>query len=437
MPTAGSLRDTRLVVVSIYYTPEDTGIAPYATAMAEHYASQGAHVTALVGMPHYPGWTVDPEFRRRLRHHSTVKGVDVRRFRIFVPRSQTAARRALYEATFLAQARACGRLGHVDAAIGIIPNLSGGLVAASIARSHGCPLGIVVQDLAGAAAAQSGIPGGSRVARLTSSIEGWVMRQADDVAVVSDGFRPFLRAQGVDDDRVTAMPNWCRMARSKRDPAAVRADLGWEPGTTIVLHAGNMGLKQGLEHVIDAARSSGAGASVRFVFMGDGSQRRTLERRAEGLQNVTFIPARYGDAFADSLSAADVLLINERGSVLDMSLPSKLTSYFAAGRPVLAAVASGGVTAREVTRSGGGLVIDAEEPAALLAGVTRLVDDPDLVRRLADAGRRYASEHLSETAALGRAEQFAGRLLVSHARDTGMASSAWRISVARERRHKR
>jgi colanic acid biosynthesis glycosyl transferase WcaI len=409
--------DSRLVIVSVNYRPEETGIAPYATAMAEHFAACGATVTALVGMPHYPGWRIFPEFRGRLQHRSNVNGVDVRRLWMYVPKSQSALRRALYEGTFLshamgflAQARIRGTLGRIDAVIGVIPGLSGGIVAASLARRHHCSLGIVVQDLVGAGAAQSGIPGGDRVASVTRGVEGWVVRRASEVAIVSDGFRGFLRDQGVPDQRVHSLPNWTRTAQSQRTTMD-RASLGWG-AATVVLHAGNMGLKQGLGHILAAARACvESHPNVLFVFMGDGSQRRMLEEQAVGLPNVVFMAPRYEEEFAAVLSSADILLLSERKSVHDMSMPSKLTSYFAAGRPVLASVALGGITAQEVVRSGGGIVVEAEDSIALLRGVDRLVSTPAYAQTLSAAGREYAREHLGEAAGLARSEAFATRLL--------------------------
>lgn len=106
--------------------------------------------------------------------------------------------------------------------------------------------------------------------------------------------------------------------------------------------------------------------------------------------------------FPDVLAAADVLLVNERASAVDMSLPSKLTSYFSAGVPVLAAVPPDGGTAAEVVRSGGGVLVAPENPAALLVALLALGDSPDERARLGAAGARHAAEHLSAEAALGR-----------------------------------
>jgi colanic acid biosynthesis glycosyl transferase WcaI len=118
--------------------------------------------------------------------------------------------------------------------------------------------------------------------------------------------------------------------------------------------------------------------------------------------------------YPDLLAAADLLLVSERPAVFDMALPSKLTSYFAAGRPILAVVSPEGATAREVRRSGGGIVVRAGDIPALLAAIEQLKNDRPLAVRLAAAGRTYAARELSREAAFTRLDGFV-RILVSGA----------------------
>jgi glycosyltransferase involved in cell wall biosynthesis len=183
------------------------------------------------------------------------------------------------------------------------------------------------------------------------------------------------------------------------DRAATRARLGWREGTPIVLHSGNMGLKQGLEVLVDVARLA---PEVRIVLMGDGNQREALRTRAAGLPNLDFLPPAGADEFTDVLAAADVLAVTQRASVLDMSVPSKLTSYFVSGRPVVASVADEGGTAQEVRRSGAGVLVAPEDPGALLAAVRKLVDGPAEADTLGARGPEYVARHLSREAGLAR-----------------------------------
>jgi glycosyltransferase involved in cell wall biosynthesis len=234
-----------------------------------------------------------------------------------------------------------------------------------------------------------------------AALEGFLLRRADRIAVVSDSFLPYLGTVGIRESDVTLFRNWTRMPtpRSNRDER--RRALGWSPNETIVLHAGNMGFKQALENVVNAARlSMTAAPNLRFVLMGDGNQKTLLKQQAAGLTNLIFAEPHYDQEYADTLAAADVLLVNERSSVGDMSLPSKLTSYFVAGRPVVAATATNSSTARELERSRAGIVVPPEDPATLLDALQAIANDTAHAAQLTDAAKAFAAEHLDAHKAL-------------------------------------
>jgi glycosyltransferase involved in cell wall biosynthesis len=403
----------RILIAGINYAPERSGIAPYTTDVAEFFASKGDQVVVLTGMPSYPAWKVFDGYGGRLRHRRQEEGVDVRRFRHFVPARQSAARRASYELSYLGHALTHGPLRRApDVVIGVVPSLSGGFLAKIEAARYRCPYGLIIQDLMGPAAAESGIPGGSTVSGTTRAIEGWVVRGATGVAVIAESFRGYLERLGVAPERIMHLPNWSHLKPVSRSRDETRTVMGWPANAQIVLHTGNMGLKQGLDNVLEAARLATTELpAARFVFIGDGSQRVALQTRAAGMDNVEFRDLVDEDLYADVLAAADVLVVNERGGLVEMSLPSKLTSYFAVGRPVLAAVPPTSATILEVERAKAGLVVPAEDPPSFVTALRRLLNDQDLARDLGAAGAAYAASELVKAACLARAEAFLERML--------------------------
>jgi glycosyltransferase involved in cell wall biosynthesis len=173
-----------------------------------------------------------------------------------------------------------------------------------------------------------------------------------------------------------------------------------------------MGLKQGLEQAVDAARRADeSGHDVLFALVGDGSQRNALIARAAGTRKIQFLPFQSETDLPDLLAAADVLLVSERATVVDMSLPSKLTTYFAAGRPIVAAVPSDGSTAAEIRRSGAGVIVPVADPDGLNEAVANLRTDRARAAALGDAGRQYASANLDESVAMRRVEALVERLI--------------------------
>jgi glycosyltransferase involved in cell wall biosynthesis len=394
-------RGRNILIVGINYAPESTGIGPYTTATAEHVARTAASVTVLTGLPSYPEWQVQPEYRGRRQFRETCNGVDVQRLWHTVPRRQDAARRGLYEASFLAHAASRRLSRRPDLVIGVTPALAGAVAAAHLADRYDAPLVLVVQDVLGAAATQSGIAGGGRVAEVVARAEGRTLRRASEVIIVADSFQTPLRQYGIDKDRLHTIPNWSRLPSPRRDRDAERRRLGWSDAT-IVLHSGNMGLKQGLEVVVEAARLTRDQRNLRWVLMGDGSQRSALQRLGADLPNLDFLPLCATEDYPEVLAAADVLLLCERPGVLDMSLPSKLTSYFTSGLPVVSAVSPGGSTARELGRAGAPAPTEPGNAPALVEQVLALRRDPQRRARHAAAGARHASQNLTFAAAVGR-----------------------------------
>lgn len=420
MADSGARR--RLLLVSTNYAPEHAGIGPYATQIAEHWAAGGDEVHVLAGMPHYPAWRVDPAYAGVWRTQEERGGVRVHRRRHTVPPRQTAVRRALFEASVLGHGLyAPPAMGRPDAVVAQLPSLAGGIIGARLARRHLVPYVPVVQDLMGAAAAQSGIRGGDRVAAVAGAAESYALRRATLVGVIHETFVPKVAALGVPEDRIRVVPNWSHVHSPSRPREETRARLGWPPGRTVLLHSGNMGLKQGLDVLVDAARSD---PGLLVVLMGDGNQRERLEQAAGGLPNLRFAPPADDADFPDVLAAADVLAVTQRASVLDMSIPSKLTSYFAAGRPVIASVAAAGGTAAEVERSRAGLVVAPEDPGALLDAVRALADDPGRADALGACGPVYVREHLSREAGLARIDALLAEALGERPRKATAAAAA-------------
>jgi colanic acid biosynthesis glycosyl transferase WcaI len=403
-----SLRQ-RVLIVGINYAPETTGIAPYTTGMAEALSEQ-YDITVLTTPPHYPQWNVAPEWRK-WSHSTNEGGINVKRLRHYVPRSPTGPARIVSEKTFAARLL-LERPKGFDAVIAVTPALLSVYAAALIAKTNKAPLGVVVQDIYALAMSEVGLLGG-KAATATARLEGKALRMANQVSVIHDRFAERLSQDfGVESDKLSVIRNWSHIEPPAGDIAATRAALGWGDNETIVLHAGNMGAKQDLENVVAAARLANSHEKpVRFVLMGNGSRRSALEQVAQGVGSITFQEPVGNDQFSDVLAAADVLLLNELPGVAEMCVPSKLTSYFAAARPVVAATNAGSAAAFEVDAADAGIVIAPGDPAAMVNAVV------DLTRRDTTAigtnGRAFAQRVLSKDAAYNAYRSWTERLLHS------------------------
>jgi putative colanic acid biosynthesis glycosyltransferase WcaI len=405
-PPSGT-RPLRVTICGINYAPEATGIAPYTTGLAQGLVERGHDVRVLTTHPHYPEWRVRDGYGA-WRSREEINGVRVRRLKHYVPTKPLGLRRLLSELS-LGVRLLVSRWRRPDVLVLVSPALFSVAAAAARARWSGrLTTAVWVQDLYSVGMVETS-QGGGPATWLVRAVESLTLRAATGVAVIHDRFRQFaVDRLGVPEDHVEVIRNWSHVEPARHvDRAEVRARLGWMPDETVVLHAGNMGIKQGLENVVEAARLADAvGAPVRFVLLGDGNQRERLQSLAAGVRSVRFLAPLSDEEFQRALVSADVLLVNELAGMREMAVPSKLTSYFAASLPVLAATDEGSVTAGEIEASGGGVRVPAGDPRALLDAALALRANPAQARALGAAGRRYRDAVLTERAALDHFEEW-------------------------------
>lgn len=399
----------KVAILGINYAPEPTGIAPYTTGLATSLAKRGHEVLVVTGVPHYPYWRRD-ERSSRFRSEQIIDGVLVRRLNHPVPRQLSWFGRAAMELIFGLQLLTTS-WRRPDVVICVTPALLSTSLAtlrSKLMWRQRPAIGILVQDMYSRGIAETGAASGLS-ARVIRAIESLTIRHCDGVSVIHSGFaRDLISDFAVDARRIREIRNWTHVALPEPSAsAAFRQNHGWAADDIVVLHAGNIGYKQGLENVVSAAQLASEGnLRIKFVLLGDGNQRAGLEEVAVGVPTIEFVPPVSDAEFPAALGAADVLLVNERPGVAHMSVPSKLTSYFNAGRPILAATDPAGFTASELNASGAGVCVPADRPDVLLREAIKLGTDHELAKQLGEAGRRYCAQMLAAQAALDSYEQW-------------------------------
>lgn len=402
-----------LLILGMNYAPETTGIGPYTSGLAEYLVRQGHRVTVATTFPHYPQWRQDAGYAhgRRFLHWEQRNGVAVRRGWVRIPRRRSTGQRVLYDSS-LALSALFGALPvrSVDLILCISPPLQLALTAALLRPWHRAPVTLLLKDLVPDAATALGMLQAGLALQLARMLERYAYRLADGIIVIGEAFRANLLAKGVPPARLTCIPDWVDTERIRPLPRdnAFRQHQGIPPGPLVILHAGNMGAKQGLRGVIDTATLLRETPNVHFLLVGDGNERSELESlaRERRLTNVRFLPLQPEDAVAEMLAAADLLLLSQRPTVTDAVVPSKLLTYLAAGRPVLAAVEAGSTAAHLVEASGGGIVVPPDDPAALARAIEQWRRDQSSAAAMGQRGRRYVTEHYGRTRILAQYEQY-------------------------------
>jgi colanic acid biosynthesis glycosyl transferase WcaI len=373
----------RILVLGINYWPDRTGIAPYTTGRCEYLAGRGHEVTVCTGMPYYPQWRVHDGYRGRMWSREQRNGVTILRNWLYVPRRVTSLRRVLHEASFFVSSLQRLMVGRRPQLLIVVsPPLALGLTGALLSRIWRIPFVFHVEDVQPDAAAELGMLSNRGALKLLYTLERLSYRRAALVSTLTEAMRQRIAAKGI-------------------EHAKVRYGLS---GRFIVLHSGNIGVKQGLEVVLEAAPHTGDQAV--YLIVGDGAMRPQLEAKARELRlsNVRFMDLLPDDEYLELLAAANLCLLTQQRSVSDIVFPSKVVSILAAARPLVASVNPRSEVANVLRTAEAGLAVDPENPAALAQAVNALVKDEILRRRAAVNGRNYAHQQWDRERVLPRME---------------------------------
>jgi colanic acid biosynthesis glycosyl transferase WcaI len=395
------------MILSINYWPEVTGIGAFTTYRAEHLAAAGHEVVVCTTFPYYPEWKIPPAYARRLAMSETRNGVRIVRSYAYIPNPVTSLRRVVHEGSFIASSamRAMARK-RPDVLLVVSPPLGLALPAILLSRLWRIPYVFDVEDLQPDTAADLGmLP--RWTLRLLYRVERAAYRNARLVATLTPSMRQRILEKGVPEEKVELLEP--RMDDSLIDilpeeggAFRVRYNLGEK---FLVTHSGNMGVKQGLDVVLDAAALNRHDSSMLFLFVGDGADRERIQRRADELEldNVRFLPLLDEEDFRGLLAASGICLVTQQQSVSEVAFPSKIVTYLAAGRPIVASVNPDCEVARITREAQAGRVVAAEDPQALLAAICQLRDED--LETVGHNARGYASERWSSVRVLNSLER--------------------------------
>jgi colanic acid biosynthesis glycosyl transferase WcaI len=394
----------RVLILTIYHDPEPI---PKTGDLARELLARGHDVTVVTAFPHYPDGNLYPGYRLRPWSWETRDGVRILRTFIYPYHGTRASVRIVNYVSWMLSGMAAAWLApRCDVIYVWHPPLTVGVTAWVLSRLKRVPFVYDVQDLWPESALASGLLKPGRLVRLLNGLARWVYARADRVLVVSAATAAYLRQRGVDPGKIRIGRHWVddSVFDTKGSSRDVRADLGLER-RFVVMFAGNLGLVQGLDTVIDAAAHLRE-APVTFVFVGDGADRARLQERvaALGLSNVLFAGRHPAGDMPDFFRAADALLVHLRPSdIAEHAVPTKILSYLAAGRPIICAVP--GAAAELVRAADAGPVVPPGDAVALAGAVTRVAGLPPASRDLLGTnGRRYLRAHFDRARVIGEYE---------------------------------
>ena len=386
----------RILFLGINYWPEQTAVAPFTTGRCEYMAAHGHQVVVCTAFPFYPQWRIEPQYRGRLFAREERNGVTILRCPLYVPRRVTSFKRILHEASFLATSLVRSSAGSRPELIFVnSPPLSLSVAGILLSRLWGVPYVFHVADLQPDTAVDLGMLNHGKLVKALYGLERIAYRDAALVSTLTPAMRERIVAKGIAPEKVVLFSDWTDPplfdiplqggGQEFRNSLGLRDHL-------LVVHAGNMGVKQGLEVILGAAQRTAANARISYLLVGDGAMRESLEDRARrmALSNLRFLPLLPTADFHDLLAAADVGLLTQQRTVADIVFPSKVLTLLASGKPVVASVSAESEVARVLNDTGAGVTVPAEDPGALADAVLALDRDPDRRRLMGERGRACA-----------------------------------------------
>jgi colanic acid biosynthesis glycosyl transferase WcaI len=390
----------KILIHGMNFAPEPIGVGRYTDELAAYLAGQGESIEVVTSLPHYPGWTIRPPYRPRRYVLENRSGIQVIRCPLVLHPSGRGIWRLIAPLSFAIAAApvVIWRIfrSHPHVVVCVEPTLFSTPAAVLAAKVIGARCILHVQDLEVDAAFDVGHLKGNWLRNLASVFERFFLRRFDLIITISERMKQKLISKRVPSSSVTVLRNWVDTSKIRclNGPNSFRDQLGIATTDFVVLYSGQIGPKQALHLLLEAALKCNTESGIQFVVAGDGPTKKSLFESYSYVPYIHFLPLQPEEKLCELLNLADLHVIIQDRSASDLVLPSKLGGMLASGRSVL------------VTADLGTELYD------LLFGIAILVPPGD-VQALAEAIRSASRQRSNPPAeATKLLEQFSSRTIL-------------------------
>jgi colanic acid biosynthesis glycosyl transferase WcaI len=422
-----------LLVLCPHFAPDLAPTGEVMTQIATELAARGNRLHLVTSLPWYQHHAIEPGWEGQWVRHEDLPWGRITRVHPFPTDKRNIPARAAAFAGFTAMVALSGLTSRSrpDAVLAMSPPLTLGAAGWAVARRHRVPFVFNIQDVFPDVAVELGAITNPKVIALASWLERETYLRADAVTVLSEDLQANVaakiagrRGSAGSPTKVRVIPNFIDTDAIAPGPAenAYRREFGLE-GKTVVMYAGNVGWSQSLDLVVAAASHLVDDPDVVFVINGGGVARPGLEQAAASLPNVRFVDMQPKARLAEVVAAADIHVVPLRTGLARSSVPSKLYTILAAGRPVVASVDPGTEVARTVSAADAGIAVPPDDAEAFTKALVRLIDDPVGAAAMGERGRRFV-ERWASPAAVAASYEALFVELASARRASGAWSSA-------------
>lgn len=410
-----------VLVVTQYFWPENFKINDLVVGLMD----RGHQVTVLTALPNYPDGKFFNGYSAFGRFTEQYRGARVIRVPILPRGSASGARLALNYLSFVVSACLIAPIRcreRYDVAFIFEPSpITVALPALLMKRLRGIPVLFWVQDLWPESLSAAGAVSSSTVLGAVGKMVSLIYRGCDRILVTSRAFVCSIGQYVEDRGQVCYFPQYGEDAYRVVQLPENAPERSKVPNGFVVMFAGNIGAAQDFETIIAAADRLRDQRDIHFLVIGDGRMRKWVEEEVArlGLQETVHLIGRYPmEAMAGFFSLADAMLvILKKEPIFSLTIPAKIQSYLACGRPIVAALDGEG--ARIIEEAGAGFTCRTEDPTALAAAVLRMRNTSFEARsRMGERGLKYYNDNFDRTKLLDRLEVWMNQVVDENRRGT-------------------
>ena len=353
----------KILVVCQYYAPEPFRI----TDICEELVQRGHEVTVVTGVPNYPMGEIYPEYQKGQRRHEVVNGVTIHRCYTIGRRKGVFFRFLNYYSYAISSTRYLKKMQDRYDVV-FVNQLSPVMMAngaLAYKKKHHVPVVLYCLDLWPESLISGGIGRNSIIYKYFDRVSGKIYRNVDKILITSQSFAEYFKEKyGIE---TTYLPQY---AEALFTPEQCRK----EPDEYIdLMFAGNIGAAQSVQTIIKAAELTADIPNLRWHIVGDGSELDNMKNLAAKLDNVIFHGRKNLDEMPKYYAMADAMLVTmQKDPVLSMTLPGKVQTYMAAGKPIIGAI--DGETKLVIEEAQCGFCCDAEDAVGLGENVRQFVN---------------------------------------------------------------
>ena len=382
----------KILILTQWYPPEPQKLL---SDLAQSLQKAGHEVEVLTGFPNYPSGQLYKGYQIKWRQRESLDGVPIIRVPLYPDHSRSSWKRIVNYVSFALAATILGPwlVRRPEVIFALHPPLTIALPAWLMSRVWRIPFTYNIQDMWPETLTVTGMVDNAKVLAVVRYFANMIYRAADQLIVISPGFRQNLMEKGVPAEKIHVVSNWVDVDHYRPvNPDHTLAERYGLNGRFNVMFAGVVGRAQGMGTILTTASLLRDLPRTQFVIVGDGVELPNLKAKASqlDLSNVRFLGRHPEQAMPDILALADVLLVHLKDTKLfQITIPHKVFTYMAIGKPIIAAVA--GDAAQVVRTTQAGLVCQPDDPEALAASVRQLYQMSDQERQIMGQSGRHAA----------------------------------------------